>query len=127
MDSKKTILIVDDDRFLLDMYSVKFKEDGFDVSAGTGGDDGLKKLREGLDPDVIVLDIVMPNIDGFQFLETVKKEGLAPNARLVVLSNQGQDEEIKRAKELGADDYIVKASAIPSEVLEQVKKTLGLE
>lgn len=125
VDPKKTVLIVDDDRFLLDMYSVKFREDGFNVEVGTGGEDGLEKLRGGLKPDVIMFDIVMPNIDGFQFLETVKKEGLAEGARLIVLSNQGQDEEIKRAKELGADDYIVKASAIPSEVLAQVKQSLG--
>lgn len=121
---KKKVLIVDDDKFLLDMYSVKFREDGFDVEIGVGGEDGLTKLRGGLSPDVIMLDIVMPGIDGFEFLETVQNEGLGKST-IVVLSNQGQDEEIERAKSLGAYDYIVKASAIPSEVVEQVKKCLG--
>lgn len=124
-DKKVKVLIVDDDKFLLDMYSVKFREDGFEVTVGTGGEDGLSKLRDGLAPDVIVLDIIMPGVDGFQFLETVKKEGLRGQTRVVVLSNQGQPEEIKRALDMGADAYIVKASAIPSEVLEQVKKAMA--
>jgi len=126
MEKKKKILIVDDDKFLLDMYSVKFQEDGFEVETGVGGEDGLTKLRDGLNPDVIMLDIVMPNCDGFQVLETIKREGLGNDPIVIVLSNQGQDEEIERAKQLGADDYIVKASAIPSEVLEQVKKAPSL-
>ena len=124
MEKGKKVLIVDDDKFLLDMYSVKFREDGFDVEIGVGGEDGLQKLRSGMTFDVIMLDIVMPNIDGFAFLEAVKAENLGGNPKVVVLSNQGQDEEIVRAKELGADDYIVKASAIPSEVLEQVRKVM---
>ena len=125
MGKGKKVLIVDDDKFLLDMYSVKFREDGFEVEIGVGGEDGLQKLRGGIDVDVIMLDIVMPGIDGFAFLEVVKKENLGGNPKIVVLSNQGQEEEIKRANDLGADDYIVKASAIPSEVLEQVKKVIG--
>ena len=126
MDNKIKILIVDDDKFLLDMYSVKFRQDGFDVEIGTGGEDALTKLRAGLTIDAIMLDIVMPGIDGFELLEIIKKENLGGTPRLIVLSNQGQEEEIERAKQLGADDYIVKASAIPSEVLDQVKKGLGI-
>lgn len=124
MEKKYKIFIVDDDKFLLDMYSVKFREKGFDVEVGVGGEEALVKLRDGLIPDIIMLDIVMPGVDGFQFLETIKKEGLGGDAIIIVLSNQGQDSEIERAKGLGADDYIVKASAIPSEVLDQVVKTL---
>jgi len=124
--AKKKVLIVDDDKFLLDMYSVKFKEADFDVEVGVGGEDALNKLRAGLEPDVIMLDIVMPGIDGFACLEAIKKEALGGNPTVVVLSNQGQDEEVRRAKELGADEYIIKASAIPSEVLDQVKKVLGI-
>ena len=121
---KLKIFIVDDDKFLLDMYSVKFKQSGFDVEVGVGGEDALNKLRSGYEPDVIMLDIVMPNIDGFAFLEALRKENVGGNPTVIVLSNQGQDEEIRRAKDLGAKDYIIKASAIPSEVLEQVKKAM---
>jgi len=126
MEKKQKVLIVDDDKFLLDMYSVKFREDGFDVEVGVGGEDALNKLRGGLEPDVIILDIVMPGIDGFACLEAIKKEALGGSPIIVVLSNQGQDEEVRRARELGADEYIIKASAIPSEVLEQVKKAIGV-
>jgi two-component system chemotaxis response regulator CheY len=107
------------------MYSVKFSEEGFETESAVGGEEGLNRLRGGIEPDVILLDIVMPNIDGFAFIETLKQEGLAPKAKIVVLSNQGQDEEIAKARELGADDYIVKASAIPSEVVAKVMKCIG--
>jgi CheY-like chemotaxis protein len=124
MENKK-IFIVDDDKFLLDMYSVKFRENGFEVEVGVGGEEALNKLRGGYSPDVIMLDIVMPGVDGFAFLEALRKEGLAQSARVIVLSNQGQDEEVRKAREFGAHDYIIKASAIPSEVLEQVKRALN--
>lgn len=124
MEKNKKVFIIDDDKFLLDMYSIKFREDGFDVEVGAGGEKALQKLRGGLIVDVILLDIIMPGIDGFEVLEAVKKEKLGGNPKIVVLSNQGQEGEIKKAKALGADDYIVKASAIPSEVLAQVKKAI---
>lgn len=119
--TKKKIFLVDDDRFLLDMYATKFKSAGLDVTACQGGNDVLEKLREGVQPDMILLDIVMPEVDGFAVLETINRENLAPNTKVVILSNQGQDTDIERAKKLGAADYIIKASAIPSEVLEKVE------
>ena len=127
MADTKKVFIVDDDKFLLDMYSIKFKEGGFDVEVGAGGEEGLQKLRSGLVVDVIMLDIVMPSVDGFAFLEAIRREKLGGDPKIVVLSNQGQQEEIDRAMQLGADDYIVKASAIPSEVLAQIKKIVGIE
>ena len=114
-----SVLLVDDDRFLLDIYSLKFKECGCNVIAFSSAEKALEKLREGIAPNVVLLDIIMPSMSGFDFLETIQKENLAPNATIIVLSNQGQDEDIKRAMDLGADGYIVKASAIPSEVLEK--------
>lgn len=120
----RTLLIVDDDRFLLDMYSLKFREQGFTVEVSNGGDDALKKLRGGLAPDIILLDIVMPGIDGFGVLQAIKKDTLGKNSTIVVLSNQGQDSDIARAKELGAEGYIVKASTIPSEVVAKVLEAL---
>lgn len=114
-----SILLVDDDRFLLDMYSLKFKECGCKVTAEPDPQKALVALREGLKPEVILLDIIMPGISGFDFLETVRKESLAPDATVIVLSNQGQEEDIKKAMDLGASGYIVKASAIPSEVLDK--------
>jgi len=80
----------------------------------------LKTLREKPAPDAILLDIIMPGMDGFQVLEAIRKDKLVPpTTKVIVLSNQGQDSDIEKAKSLGASGYIVKASAIPSEVLTQ--------
>ena len=114
------IYLVDDDRFLLDMYALKFKAAGHDAVAHQGGEELLKTLREKPAPDAILLDIIMPGMDGFQVLEAIRKEKLVPpTTKVIVLSNQGQDSDIEKAKSLGASGYIVKASAIPSEVLTQ--------
>ena len=119
MQNKK-IFIVDDDSFLLDMYALKFSQSGFDVTTALGALPALEKLRGGFIPDIILLDIVMPVVDGFEFLEKMRTENLAPNAIHIVLSNRGQEADIQRAKELGAAGYIVKAFTTPAEVITQV-------
>lgn len=119
------IYLVDDDRFLLDLYAVKFKNAGHDVSAFGGGNEVLETLRKkGEEPDAILLDLIMPGTDGFSVLEAIRKEKLAPKARVIILSNQGQESDLERAKSLGAAGYIIKASAIPSEVLTQTVSTI---
>lgn len=112
------VYLVDDDRFLLDLYAVKFKNAGHDVTLFGGGEELLAALRKPGNeaPDVILLDLIMPGMTGFEAMEALRKEKLAPRARIVVLSNQGQDSDIEKAKALSADGYIIKASAIPSEV-----------
>src|SRR3989344_8698445 len=109
------ILILDDDKFLLDMYAVKFHQIGFIVHASLSSQDALKTLREGFLPDVILFDLIMPEGDGFTFLDTIRKEHLAANAKTVALTNEMSEEEKKRVMDLGADGYLVKATMIPSE------------
>lgn len=116
----KHILIVDDDSFLLDMYALKFSQAGYDVTIALGATPALEKLREGFVPDIILMDIVMPVIDGFEFLEKMRAEGLAPKAARIVLSNRGQEADMARAKDLGATGFIVKAATTPQEVLAKV-------
>lgn len=120
-NNKLNVLIVDDDQFLLDIYSVKFKEGGLAVSVADSGESALEKLEEN-DFDIILLDVVMPSMDGLEILKRIKQENLAPNATLIILSNQGQPEDIDKAKSLGIDGYIVKASTVPSEVLDEIKE-----
>ncbi len=120
MQNKYTIHIIDDDTFLLDMYTLKFKEKGFKVDSSSSGEEAIGKLREGASPNVILFDIVMPGVDGFELLDTIKKEKLAKGALLIALSNQGEERDIEIAKEHGTDEYIVKADMVPSEVLETV-------
>jgi len=119
-DIKTKILIIDDDKFLLDMYSLKFSKGGYDVNTAFNGEEAINKIKEGYIPDVILSDVIMPVMDGLKFLKNLHSENLAPKATIVMLSNQGQNEDIETAKSLGIDGYIVKALTIPSEVLEQV-------
>lgn len=116
----KKIFIVDDDKFLLDMYTFKFKEKGFEVTQAFGSVDALSKLKGGITPDIILLDVVMPAMDGFELLGIIKGENLAPQAKVIVLSNLGQPSDIEKGRALGASGYVVKASATPSEVVEKV-------
>ena len=120
------IYLVDDDRFLLDLYAVKFKNAGHEVSIFGSGEELLTALRkaDAKAPDAILLDIIMPGVGGFGALEAIRKEHLAPGSKIVILSNQGQDSDIEKAKKLAADGYIIKASAIPSEVLAETLRTI---
>lgn len=120
-----SILIIDDDRFLLDMYALKFKAGGCDVDVAFDPTVALEKLRKGAAPSIILLDVVMPAMSGFEFLETVRKEGLAKASSVIMLSNQGAQEDIDKAMQLGAAGYIIKASSIPSEVLEKAFSIAG--
>ena len=121
MSDKQKILLVDDDKFLLDMYSTKFSEAGFEITAVPSAHDALSKLKEGYEPDICLLDIIMPSMDGFEFLKEVKEKKLCDEKMTcIMLSNLGQQEDINKGLSLGADGYIVKASATPSEVVSKV-------
>lgn len=123
IETKKVkVLIVDDDKFLLNMYSIKFSKNGFEVQTGVGGADALKIIHDGYTPDVILLDLVMPGMDGLELLTKIKAENLAPKATVIMLTNQGQPSDIKRAEDIGVAGYIVKATTIPSEVVDEVVK-----
>lgn len=123
-DEKRKILLVDDDKFLVDMYTVKFREANFDIIPAFSGEEALDKLKEGAKPDVVLMDMIMPGMSGLDFLSAMKQGNFAPNAACIFLSNQGQKSDIDEAKKLGVDGYIVKANTIPSEVLEQVNEIL---
>ena len=119
-NGKMTVLLVDDDKFLVDMYSMKFTQQGFAVHATLSVGDALEALRGGLQPDAIVFDITMPERDGFALLKTIADEQLAPKAIRIALTNQSTDAEKSKAAEMGAHSYIVKATMIPSEVVAMV-------
>lgn len=113
------IYLVDDDRFLLDMYAMKFKAAGHQVTAFQSGAAALDALRKDPPPDAILLDVVMPEIDGFGVLDTIRRENLGGSMKVIMLTNQGQPADIERATQLKVDGYIIKASAIPSEVFSE--------
>ena len=116
------ILFIDDDKFLLDMYSLKFSKNGFNIRVAESAGDALKIIHDGFDPDILLVDIVMPGMDGIDFVSAVRKENLAKNAVVIMLTNQGLPNDVARAKKLNVDGYIIKATTIPSEVLSEVKR-----
>lgn len=120
MNETPTIFIVDDDTFLLGMYSQKFKKSGYNVESALSPDEALKKLRGGFHPDIFLLDVIMPGMTGLELLETIEKEKLNGTATVIILTNQGEQTDIDKAKSLRVQGYIVKATTIPSEVVEEV-------
>lgn len=117
----KKVLIVDDDEFLLGMYALKFKEAGFMVEVGRDGDEALLKAGS-FKPDVVLLDVVLPGTDGFEVLRILRERQVI--SKIVMLTNLGQRDDRERSLALGAEDYIVKAHATPSEVVDRVTQLL---
>ena len=122
MDKKRTVLIVDDDKFLLEMYRKKFETDGAETDIALGADDALSKLRGGASPDVLILDVIMPKMNGLELLEIIRNEKLCEKSSVIMLTNESNEESINKAKSLGIKGYIVKATSVPTEVVEQVWK-----
>lgn len=117
---KNSILIVDDDKFLLDMYALKFKECGYEVAIASGGAEAIAKLSNDYHPDIILMDIVMPAMDGFELMAEMKKKNLVSKSTVIILSNLGQKDDIEKGLKCGAAGYIIKASCTPSEVVTKV-------
>lgn len=117
-----SILFVDDDSFLLEMYALKFTKNGYEVKTVQGTEEALKLIRDGYEPDILLLDIVMPGMDGIELLSVLRKEELIKKTVVIMLTNQGLPDDIARAKKLNVDGYIIKATTIPSEVLSEVDK-----
>lgn len=120
---KKVVLIVDDDQFLLEMYALKFKEEGFAVEIAETGRDALMKADE-VKPDIILLDVVLPEMDGFAVLQKLREGKKSDLPLIVMLTNLSQKDDTERGLRLGVDDYVVKAHFTPSEVVEKVRKLL---
>jgi DNA-binding response OmpR family regulator len=124
-DTPSKICIIDDDPFLLDMYNLKFQEAGHEVTCFTDSTQAVEALRADGGFDAVLLDLVMPKLDGFDVLRTIREENLCGEKTMVcILSNQGQDKDIERAEELGIDGYLIKANTLPSEVLTYVEDLL---
>ena len=121
------MLIVDDDKFLLNMYSIKFNKNNFDVDSAVTGEEALKKIKEGCNPDIILLDVVMPGMDGFDLLNNLRKDEKNSNMMIIMLTNQGQLADIEKAKKFNVNGYIIKATTIPSEVVEEVSRIYNLQ
>ena len=121
---KKRILLVEDDPFLSEIYVTKFEESGFAVAVLKNGVLGIEKIKE-QKPDIILLDIVMPKIDGFEFLQMIKDDTATKNVPVVILSNLAEQENVEKGFALGATAYLVKAHYTPTEVVAKVREILN--
>jgi len=119
------ILIVDDDAFLRELYAMKFIECGHDVITALHASDALRILEQGDVFDLMLVDMIMPGMTGVELLNEIKKMVPKVKMKLIVLSNQGQDQDIEEAKKAGAIGYIIKAQSIPSEVVKKVEKIMS--
>ena len=124
MEEKRKILIVDDDTFILDMYAFKFSQNSFEVYTATNGVQAVEKLKGGLVPNIILMDIIMPEMDGFEMLEKINSEKLSTNSIKIILSNKNEQSDVDKGNLLGVSGYIVKANSTPAEVIEQVMEIL---
>jgi len=122
---KERILLVEDEEIMIDLLRRKLSQEGYEVFVARDGEEGLKKMKE-MDPkpDLILLDIIMPKMGGFEVMEEMKKDEKLKDIPVIVISNSGQPVELDRAKKLGAKDWLIKTEFDPKEVIEKVKKQL---
>jgi CheY-like chemotaxis protein len=119
---KQNIFIIDDDKFFLDTYALKFTKNGYAVTYAFSGDEALKKLHDGFTPDILLVDNIMPGLTGLDLIATIRKENIVSNATIIMLTNQNAPGDIDVARNLKVDGYIIKAMAVPSEVVNEVEK-----
>lgn len=125
MEKKKKILLIEDDRFLIKLYSDKLLREGFDVSMAISGEEGLSKVV-GEKPDLVLLDVILPQKNGFDILSEIKLNNETKHIPVVMLTNLGQDSDIKTGMDLGAVDYLVKTDFSITKLPEIVRKHLAV-
>lgn len=118
------ILIIEDEEIILDLMQKKLSQEGYETSVAKDGKEGLKAMR-GIKPDLVLLDIVMPEMGGFEVMKEMRKDSDLKNIPVIVVSNSGQPVEIDKARELGAKDWLIKTEFDPQEVIDKVRKQLS--
>lgn len=123
MKSMSKILIVEDDKFLRDLLEAKLIKENFPILTAVDGEDGLKKIQDEK-PKLVLLDLILPGLNGFEILKNIKENPETTNIKVIILSNLGQEEEVEKAMNLGAADYLIKAHFTLEEIVEKIKKVL---
>jgi len=120
----KKILLVEDEEIMIGLLQRKLSQEGYEVSVARDGEEGLKVMKE-IKPDLILLDIIMPKMGGFEVMEAMAKDKEIKDIPVIVISNSGQPVELDRAQKLGAKDWLIKTEFDPQEVVDKVKKQIG--
>lgn len=123
---KKKILLVEDDLTLAQVYQSRLEMEGFDVRHVENGEDALT-AAVAFEPDLIVLDVMMPKINGFDVLDILKNTPQTMNVRIIMLTALSQSKDQERAMQMGADDYLVKSQVVIGDVVERIKHHLGMQ
>lgn len=118
---KKNILIIEDDAFLRDLINKKLSSAEFTTTEAIDGETGIKKAKEEK-PDLILLDLLLPGMDGFEILSKLKTDSSTSSIPVIILSNLGQKEEVEKGMELGASDYLIKAQFTPEEIVIKIRE-----
>ena len=119
----KKILIVEDDKFLRELIVKKLSNEGYDVVEAVDGEQGIQKIKA-TKPDLVLLDLILPGIDGFGVLSQKKEDPFIASIPVIVLSNLGQKEDVDKGIGLGAADYLIKAHFTPGEIIEKVRNII---
>ena len=120
----KKILLVEDEEIMISLLQKKLTKEGYEISVARDGEEGLKAMRE-VRPDLVLLDIIMPKMGGFEVMEEMGKDKNLKDIPVIVISNSGQPVEIDKAQRLGAKDWLIKTEFDPQEVLNKVVKQIG--
>jgi DNA-binding response OmpR family regulator len=122
-ETKGKILIIEDDRYISKMYQLKLSLEGYEVLVAENGREGVDKIKEFM-PDIALLDILMPELDGFEVLKIVKGDEATKDIPVLIMSNLGQEDHVEKGMKLGAVGYIVKSQYTPSKVVEKIKSVI---
>ncbi|MFH1662157.1 MAG: response regulator [Candidatus Falkowbacteria bacterium] len=123
MSKKNKVLIVEDEATISELYKTKLEAGGFEVFVANNGADGLKIAKE-KKPHIVILDVILPQLDGFSVLEEIKKDSSTKKIPVIMLTNLGTDEDKEKGKKMGAQDYLVKSNLTPAQVEEVIKKNI---
>ena len=119
----KKILIIEDDKFLRELIAQKLFKEGFEAAEAIDGEEGIKKIKSE-NPDLILLDLILPGIDGFEVLSRMREDSTLASISVIILSNLGQKEDVEKGLKLGAVDYLIKAHFTPGEIIDKIKVAL---
>lgn len=124
MVQKSVLLLIEDDDLLVRMYQDKFTQDGYKVGVALNGEEGLTKLKEEK-PDLVLLDIMMPKMNGFEFLKNIKADTDSKNIPVILLTNLSGQGDAKKGLEMGAVAYLIKSNFTPDQIVSKIKEILA--
>ncbi len=120
----KKILLVEDEEIMIDLLQRNLAKEGYEVFIARDGEEGLRIMKEAM-PDIVLLDVVMPKMNGFEVMEEMAKDKILAKIPVIIISNSGQPVELDRVQKLGAKDWLIKTEFDPQGVVDKVEKQIA--